>query len=237
MLLKKIAILLVILSLNTIIYGEIKTINSVEEFSKILESSGDRLLVFDLYADWCMPCKILSPILEKISKEKKEQADFYKINVDKHPQLAGAFGVSGIPFVVFVKNKTGVSALTGVQSKEAYIKTIDKFAGKEQKADGAIIDGVRVIKRSALTGPGNIYVYRGDKVKLIINDIKYPYSLKIPQYTIEKDAPKGETMEVEFKAKEIGTHPIFCNGQCPNGDNSQIGQIIVLQFESKTEVQ
>lgn len=44
-------------------------------------------------------------------------------------------------------------------------------------------------------------------------------------------------MEVEFKAKEIGTHPIFCNGQCPNGDNSQIGQIIVLQFESKTEVQ
>lgn len=79
MLLKKIAILLVILSLNTIIYGEIKTINSVEEFSKILESSGDRLLVFDLYADWCMPCKILSPILEKISKEKKSRPIFIKL--------------------------------------------------------------------------------------------------------------------------------------------------------------
>lgn len=230
---KNIIIILALLILNTFIYGEIKTINSVEEFTNILETSGDKLLVFDLYADWCMPCKILSPILEKISNEKKDQANFYKINVDKNPQIAGAFGVSGIPFVVFVKNKTGVSALTGVQSKEAYIKTIDKFSKEAQKADGEIVDGVRVIKRSALTGPGNIHVYRGDKVKLIMNDIKYPYSLKIPQYTIEMDAKSGEKMEVEFKAKEIGTHPIFCNGQCPNGDNSQIGQIIVLQYQAE----
>lgn len=234
MLSKKILTTIIIILSLTKINAEVKTINSVEEFTSIVEKAEDKLLVFDLYADWCMPCKILSPTLEKISQEKKDQADFYKINVDKHPQLAGAFGVSGIPFVVFVKNKTGVSALTGVQSKEAYISTIDKFSKSVQKADGKIINGLRVIKRSALSGPGNIYVYRGDKVKLIINDIKYPYSLKIPKYTIEKDAKSGENMEVEFKAKEIGTHPIFCNGQCPNGDNSQIGQIIVLQYEAET---
>lgn len=233
MLSKKILILITILIFRGSIFGEIKTITSIEQFTKIVENSGDRLLVFDLYADWCMPCKILTPILQKVSEEKKDQADFYKINVDKNPQIAGAFGVSGIPFVVFVKNKTGVSALTGVQSKEAYLKTIDKFSKPNQKADGQIIDGVRIIKRSALTGPGNIHVYRGDKVKLIINDIKYPYSLKIPRYTIEKDAKQGELMEVEFKAKEMGTHPIYCNGQCPNGDNSQIGQIIVLQYKAE----
>lgn len=215
--------------------AEVKSINSIEEFTKLIETSGDRLLVFDLYADWCMPCKILSPTLEKISDEKKDQADFYKINVDKNPQIAGAFGVSGIPFVVFVKNKTGVSALTGVQSKEAYIKTIDQFSRSSQKADGDIIDGVRIIKRSALSGPGNIYVYRGDRVKIIMDNIKYPYSLRIPKYSIEKDAKSGENIEVEFKAKDIGTHPIFCNGQCPDGDNSQIGQIIVLQYDAGSQ--
>lgn len=225
--------LFIFITVNSI-FSEVKTINTAEEFTKILENSKDRLLVFDLYADWCMPCKILSPILEKISEEKKDKADFYKINVDKNREIASAFGVSGIPFVVFVKNQTGLSALTGVQSKEAYISTIDKFSKSTPKADGEIIDGVRIIKRSALTGPGNIHVYRGDKVKLIMNEIKYPYSLRIPKYTIEKDAEKGEIMEVEFKAKDIGTHPIFCNGQCPNGDNSQIGQIIVLQYEAES---
>lgn len=119
---------LLIITLTGIASSEIKPVNSVEEFSEIIEKSGDKLLVFDLYADWCHPCKILSPILEKISNEKNMQADFYKINVDKQPQIASAFGVSGIPFVVFVKNKKGVSALRGVQTREAYIKTIDHFS-------------------------------------------------------------------------------------------------------------
>lgn len=232
----KIFITLILLFTFIPAFSEIKIIKTSEEFTNIIENSKDRLLVFDLYADWCMPCKILTPMLEKISVEKKDQASFYKINVDKFPQIAQAFGVSGIPYVVFVKNKTGLSALTGVQSREAYIKTIDEFSSGNPIADGEIIDGVRIIKRSSLTGPGNIHVYRGDKVKLIMDDIKFPYSLKIPQYSIDQDARTGEKMEITFKAKEIGTHPIFCNGQCPDGDNSQIGQIIVLQYSPESAI-
>jgi thioredoxin 1 len=106
----------------------ITTLKSFEELQKVLDSSENELLVFDLYADWCTPCKILSPMLEKIAQSESSRATFYKINVDANPQIAAAFGVEGIPFVVFVKNKAAVSALTGVQPKEAYLQIIKQHS-------------------------------------------------------------------------------------------------------------
>lgn len=106
----------------------VKSIQGVEQFKTIVDNAGDRLLVFDLYADWCMPCKILSPMLEKIAEAKKGQADFYRINIDKNRDLASAFGVQGIPFVVFVKSKAAVHAFTGVQSQSTYEQAIDQFS-------------------------------------------------------------------------------------------------------------
>ncbi len=105
----------------------VRHINSVEEFKDVIESSEDRLLVFDLYADWCMPCKILGPRLEKVAAENQQFASVYKINVDKHPGIAGMFGTRGIPFVVFVKGKTAVHAVTGVQPEEVYEDAIRKY--------------------------------------------------------------------------------------------------------------
>ncbi len=123
----------------------VKVIGSVESFQKIVESSPNRLMVFDLYADWCGPCKILSPMLDEIAKENKEKADFYKINVDQLPQLAGIFKVSGIPHVSFVKGKTIYLTLVGVRPKSAYVKAVNRFSAKgdeEQvsKPDGEIVE-------------------------------------------------------------------------------------------------
>lgn len=102
----------------------VKTINTVTELQNLLDSSTN-LLVFDLYADWCIPCKVLAPIFSDIAKNKKENAKFYRIDVDKSPELSYAFGVRGIPYVVFVKNKEVVYAMTGVSPKEHYEKIIN----------------------------------------------------------------------------------------------------------------
>jgi len=99
-------------------------IGSSDEFTKILESSRNKLLVFDLYADWCVPCRILSPIFNELAKIHNDKALFYRIDVDRHPDIAQAFGTRGIPYVVFVKNKEPVYALTGVNSKESYERVI-----------------------------------------------------------------------------------------------------------------
>jgi len=219
----------------------VTTITSQEHLTQVLEASAERLLLFDLYADWCMPCKILSPIIEEIANENKERVSVYKINVDQHPGIAQAFGVSGIPLVVYVKNKTGVFALSGVQPREAYVRAIDRFASSSEtsdsavtdRPDGKLIDGVRVISLTTATSPGKLYVYRGETVKLVIEKVDFPYSVHIPEFDISQQAEVGQPMEVSFKAKDIGVFPIFCNGKCPTGDGAGFGHIVVMQYEAK----
>ncbi len=212
-------------------------VQSAEELNKIVESAGAKLLMFDLYADWCMPCKILSPMLENIAKENREKVAVYKIDVDKNPEIAGAFGVTGLPFVVMVKNKVGVHAFTGVQSKDTYVRAINQFSGTKTKEpvitpDGEIVKGVRVINITTVTSPGKIYVYRGETVKLVIGKVDHPYSIHIPEYGISTMGTIGKDLEVTFKVKKIGVFPVFCNGKCPSDDGARFGYIVVLQYKA-----
>jgi len=216
----------------------IPEITGMEHIEKVLESSKDRLLVFDLYADWCMPCRILSPMLTKIANEHGDKADFYKINVDKHPQIAGAFGASGIPFVVFVRDKTGLEALTGVQPAETYVRTINRLVADKMDVNvdapnGDLVEGIRVINLSPEMAPGKLYVYRGETVKLVYGKVKGPYSIHIPEYGVSTESNTNGHLEVTFKADKVGVFPVFCNGDCPTGDGSSFGQIIVMQYEAQ----
>jgi thioredoxin 1 len=95
-----------------------------KELTNIIENSGDSLVAFDIYAEWCVPCHILEPTLEEVAKENKDKVTFYKVNVDQVPEAAQTFPVSAIPYVAFVKNKKTVVALTGVQPRESYEKVI-----------------------------------------------------------------------------------------------------------------
>ena len=108
----------------------IHDIGSTEEFDNIMKGSGDRLIAFDLYANWCMPCRILSPLLEKIAAANASRVTFFKVNLEKLPDLAQTFGVNGIPHVAFVKNKVLVDAVVGIQPAQTYIDVINRNAGK-----------------------------------------------------------------------------------------------------------
>jgi thioredoxin 1 len=117
----KFVVLLIIFS--GIIFAEPVEIKSVEVFENILKQPN-RLLVFDLYADWCRPCKLLDPILTEISKEN-EAVQFYRINVDSLPQIQRAFQANSIPFVAFFKNGQYLDRLIGLHRKETYLKAIE----------------------------------------------------------------------------------------------------------------
>ena len=105
----------------------ISTIQNKEQFKQIIATSGDRLLVFEFYADWCPPCKELAPILEEIAKENSKTLDVYKINTDKHSDLTRDFRVTGIPHVVFFKNKESVMSLSGLYPKQMYLKVVGRL--------------------------------------------------------------------------------------------------------------
>ena len=68
----------------------------------ILLESQEPLLV-DFYADWCGPCQTLSPVLEKVVTELQGKVSLFKVNVDKHPQLAQQFAIRSIPHLMLFK--------------------------------------------------------------------------------------------------------------------------------------
>jgi thioredoxin 1 len=125
----------------------IQPITSVEQFNSIIENGGDRLLVFNLYADWCMPCHVLAPTLSELATENRSKITIFKVDTDQFPQITAAFGVTGIPFVVFVKNKKAIYALIGVQPKDSYTKIIEAYTDsttEQTKPRGRKVEGVQI---------------------------------------------------------------------------------------------
>ena len=109
----------------------VQSVPSIAYFDSLLMASESRLLVFDLYADWCMPCRVLSPILEQIAAQNKARVSIYKANVDKLTSLTARFGVSGIPYVLYIKHGQVVASFMGVQPRETYLAAIDRFSGSD----------------------------------------------------------------------------------------------------------
>lgn len=77
-----------------------------ENFETEVEQA-DSLVVIDLYADWCGPCKMLAPVMEELEREYPD-VKFGKINVDNEPDLTALFKVQSIPYIALVKNNTFV---------------------------------------------------------------------------------------------------------------------------------
>ena len=79
--------------------------------------SSEAPVVIDFHATWCGPCKVLSPILEELSSEV-DGVEFVKLDVDQHPEIAGANSVMGVPTVVMLKGGEVKERFVGVQPKE-----------------------------------------------------------------------------------------------------------------------
>lgn len=74
------------------------------------------LVILNFIADWCGPCKIMSPILEMIAKE--ESIKIFKVNVDDSPNLAVEFGITSVPVTMFMDAGNKVYQVNGLKSKE-----------------------------------------------------------------------------------------------------------------------
>lgn len=96
-----------------------------EEFEKIINNSH-KIVVVDFFAEWCMPCLMLSPIIEDLAEQMKE-VKFVKINIEDNPRLASKFNVSSIPCLVIFKEGKEINRIIGANSSDVIEKKIKKI--------------------------------------------------------------------------------------------------------------
>lgn len=84
-------------------------------------------VVVDFYADWCGPCKIISPIVEQLSKEYAGRAKFVKVNTDENQELASQFGIMSIPTVMFFSKGKVEDILVGAAPVAVYKQKLDSM--------------------------------------------------------------------------------------------------------------
>lgn len=93
-----------------------------DNFEEIKNS--EKTVLLDFFADWCGPCRMVSPIVEEISEENPQYL-VGKINVDAEPELSADFGVASIPTLVVMKNGKIVNRSTGARPKAQILSLLE----------------------------------------------------------------------------------------------------------------
>jgi thioredoxin 1 len=90
---------------------------------------ADKPVIVDFWAEWCGPCRMVSPILDEIATEYSEKLKVVKVNVDDHPQLAMDYQVTGIPLLGIFQGGKMVKQLVGARPKAAIVSELTEFLG------------------------------------------------------------------------------------------------------------
>ncbi len=93
-----------------------------DNFKTEVEEYNGTVLI-DLWAEWCGPCRMLSPVLDEIERETAD-VKFCKINVDEEPELARMFKVESIPMLAIVRDNTLIDISIGYKPKDQIVKFI-----------------------------------------------------------------------------------------------------------------
>jgi len=95
------------------------------EFNDKIKNS-EKPIVVDFWAEWCGPCKQLSPTLASVAEELSDKVDVYKMNVDENTETPTTFGIRGIPTLIMFKNGEKIAAKSGNLPKQALTDWINE---------------------------------------------------------------------------------------------------------------
>lgn len=97
------------------------------EKNKEWKFSGSRPAIVDFYADWCAPCRMVAPILARLSERYAGQIDIYKVDTEASPDLAAMFGIRGIPSLLFIPKDGQPAMSAGMMPEEGFEQAISEL--------------------------------------------------------------------------------------------------------------
>jgi len=89
--------------------------------------NNDKLVLVDFWAEWCGPCRTLSPILDEIAEDYQDKLDVAKVDIDQNQEYAVKYGIRNIPTVLLFKNGEIVDKQVGVAPKKKYVDSIEQY--------------------------------------------------------------------------------------------------------------
>jgi len=95
-------------------------------FHQLIRS--DKPVLVDFWAPWCMPCRLIAPILDEVAAEIGDRAVVAKLNVDDNPDIAQEMQIRGIPTLKLFKNGIALTTVVGVQPKEILLGLLRRYA-------------------------------------------------------------------------------------------------------------
>lgn len=140
--------------------GDLIVETTTERFKEdVIDASMSVPVLVDFWAPWCGPCKQLTPTLEKAVKAAKGRVKLVKMNIDKHPQIAGQLNVQSIPTVFVFAGGQPIDGFMGAVPESQINALIDKVAGAAQPSseDEALAEADRLFATGALTEAAQIY--------------------------------------------------------------------------------
>lgn len=106
---------------------EVKEVTD-SEFDSIIRKSN--IVLVDFFAEWCMPCVMLVPVIDELSETFKGKVNFIKINVDESHETASKFKIMSIPTLLILKKGEVVERITGSQSYEILKEKLERHLSK-----------------------------------------------------------------------------------------------------------
>lgn len=104
-----------------LINGEVVIVDE-NSFHKVIQSQSP--VIVDFWAVWCVPCRMISPILEEVAREQKGNVIVAKVNVDENPSIAAEYGIMSIPTIIRFKNGNETSRVVGALPKAQLLRKL-----------------------------------------------------------------------------------------------------------------